>query len=325
MRLYRNPALCRAFATALRGHRLSVRFRAPVSAFGQDKPASTALPQQPQTARMRPPRRRPLKIRRTKRCGWRSRTTWGSRAERLGSADRDLQPGAPRAPPTRFNLVSRTSTQQRSTRLPATSSSAGRRDLTNANFRTNGGLQQLVPWGGGRYSVGLDASRGHDRTTLSRRIQPAARLRPQRPVHPAAAAQFQDRPNAPAGRCQPEAAVQTADIQLRQQHHADRRAASGSPTTIWSDAIGGLRSRAGIAGAGADSAQEQPDARRSRHDGADRHRPGAKRKSRATRNRSSSTQATIKSAQDKLRIARHEPVAAGLLDDALRAERAAGR
>jgi outer membrane protein len=31
--------------------------------------------------------------------------------------------------------------------------------LTNETLRTNGGVQQLVPWGGGRYSLGLDASR----------------------------------------------------------------------------------------------------------------------------------------------------------------------
>jgi outer membrane protein TolC len=40
--------------------------------------------------------------------------------------------------------------------------------LTNEGFRTSAGVQQLVPWGGGRYSLGWDGSRGTTSDASSR-------------------------------------------------------------------------------------------------------------------------------------------------------------
>jgi outer membrane protein TolC len=58
-----------------------------------------------------------------------------------------------------LNLTSTTTT--RSATQPPTDffTTSGDNILTNDSFRTGAGVQQLVPWGGGRYSLGIDASR----------------------------------------------------------------------------------------------------------------------------------------------------------------------
>ena len=59
-----------------------------------------------------------------------------------------------------LNLTSSTTT--RSATSPPTdfiTTGAGTTVNTADSFRTGAGVQQLVPWGGGRYTLGLDASR----------------------------------------------------------------------------------------------------------------------------------------------------------------------
>jgi outer membrane protein TolC len=57
-----------------------------------------------------------------------------------------------------LNLTSLTTT--RSATNPPTDFLSGTGNIqTNDSFRTNAGVQQFVPWGGGRYTLGVDASR----------------------------------------------------------------------------------------------------------------------------------------------------------------------
>jgi outer membrane protein TolC len=56
------------------------------------------------------------------------------------------------------SLISLTTTRS-STSPSSTFQSGADSTLTNESFRTNGGVAQLVPWGGGRYSVTLEGSR----------------------------------------------------------------------------------------------------------------------------------------------------------------------
>jgi len=57
-----------------------------------------------------------------------------------------------------LNLTSLTTTRS-ATQPPTDFLSGGGNILSNDSFRTNAGVQQLVPWGGGRYTFGIDASR----------------------------------------------------------------------------------------------------------------------------------------------------------------------
>ena len=143
--------------------------------------------------------------------------------------------------------------------------------LSNDSFRTNAGIQQLVPWGGGRYTVGIDASRA---TTSN----PTGVFNPQIDsslagvLHAAPAAELHHRqraaerwhqPQEPGNRRPAAAADADADLAHRSQRllqpgQRDRPAAGGAE----------------VARAGADLAQEQPEEGRGRHDRADRHRPG---------------------------------------------------
>ena len=50
-------------------------------------------------------------------------------------------------------------TTRSATQPPTDFLSGGGNVLSNDSFRTNAGVQQLVPWGGGRYTFGIDASR----------------------------------------------------------------------------------------------------------------------------------------------------------------------
>ena len=188
-----------------------VRFRHAVSAFGQTPhrlPRRPATPSgQTTSPRCRPAPRSPSK----KRCGWRSRTTSGSRREaesadpgpRRLAGQRDLGAVAGRgsrsastAPPTDFNT-----------------SSASQLIPTNANVHGSGGLQQLTKWGG-NYSAVFTGSR--PRPTTSTTSTTPARIASERQHQPAAAAQLQDRREpsaAAAGQNQPQA----ADLQLQQR------------------------------------------------------------------------------------------------------------
>ena len=145
------------------------------------------------------------------------------------------------------------------------------------------GVQQLVPWGGGRYTLALDASSGTT-SDASSRFNPQLDSNLDFQLHAAAAAQLQDRRTRQqllisaeeAGDRRPPAA---ADASRR------RRGACATRTSTWS-----ARSRSSaVAQQSLDLARqslkknERP--RRGRHDGADRHRRGRRPKSPRTRNR----------------------------------------
>ena len=50
-------------------------------------------------------------------------------------------------------------TTRSATQPPTDFLNGGDSVLSNDSFRTNAGIQQLVPWGGGRYTFGIDAAR----------------------------------------------------------------------------------------------------------------------------------------------------------------------
>ena len=55
--------------------------------------------------------------------------------------------------------LSSLTTTRSATQPPTDFLSSSNSVLTNDSFRTNAGIEQLVPWGGGRYSLGIDAAR----------------------------------------------------------------------------------------------------------------------------------------------------------------------
>ena len=84
----------------------------------------------------------------------------GIQAERLSPQINTLnvsQARAAYAPVLFSNFLSRNSTQPPSSFITGSGSI-----LTNESFSQNGGLQQNVPWGGGRYTFSIDGSQGHD-------------------------------------------------------------------------------------------------------------------------------------------------------------------
>ena len=81
----------------------------------------------------------------------------GIQAERLGPQIGTLAVAQARSVYTP-NVISTTSTR-RSTTPPDSFLSGGDDIITDESVRTNAGLQQFVPWGGGRYQFTLDASR----------------------------------------------------------------------------------------------------------------------------------------------------------------------
>lgn len=81
----------------------------------------------------------------------------GIQAERLGPEIGTIAVAQARAVYTP-NLISTTSTR-RSTEPPGNFLTGTDDIISDESFRTNAGLAQLVPWGGGRYQFTLDASR----------------------------------------------------------------------------------------------------------------------------------------------------------------------
>ena len=128
------------------------RLTPPVRAAGL-----TAAGPGPRRPRSRPSRARPCcGSRRTTRSRWRWRTTSGVSAEQLNPQIQTYgvaQARAAYAP----NLFS-TTTSRSSTSPPSNFLNGAGATLTNDSLRTNAGLQQLVPWAGGRYSLAWDAS-----------------------------------------------------------------------------------------------------------------------------------------------------------------------
>jgi len=81
----------------------------------------------------------------------------GVRADRLGPQIETYDVASARAVYAP-SLISFT-TSRSSTNPPSTFQSGAADILTNDSFRSNAGVQQLVPWGGGRYQVTLEGSR----------------------------------------------------------------------------------------------------------------------------------------------------------------------
>jgi outer membrane protein TolC len=82
----------------------------------------------------------------------------GVKADRLGPQVATYNVAAARAA-YGFVATSQTVTSSQ-TRPPSDFLSGTALTLTDESFRTNGGIGQLLKWGGGRYTVGFDASRG---------------------------------------------------------------------------------------------------------------------------------------------------------------------
>ena len=83
----------------------------------------------------------------------------GIRADRLGPQIQTYAVAEARAA---YGLNLRSTTLTRSATAPPTdflTSGADNSILSSDNFSTGAGIEQLVPWGGGRYTLGIDASR----------------------------------------------------------------------------------------------------------------------------------------------------------------------
>jgi outer membrane protein TolC len=127
----------------------------PLSASGQTQPAQTAAPTAPVTAQPTL-QGTPLSIAEAVRMGLENNL--GIQIEKLNPQIQVL--GIARAnaayAPTLFSVLNR-----RSATAPPTdfNTSGGLAISTNANFSTQGGVQQQMKWGGGNYSLALDGSR----------------------------------------------------------------------------------------------------------------------------------------------------------------------
>ena len=144
--------------------------------------------------------------------------------------------------------------------------------LTNDSLRTNAGVQQLVPWGGGRYNLAWDASK-LTTSDASSRFNPQLDSGLSASVHPAAAAQLHHRQHA-ADAAPHQNRQQVADLELRQTLTQTSRAVRNAYFDLV-NAIAGLQVAQQSLELTRTSLQEQRAASRGRHDGADRHRPGA--------------------------------------------------
>ena len=82
----------------------------------------------------------------------------GIQAERLAPQINTLSGRRRRGRPMR-RCCSRTSSTRSSTQPPSSFITGSGSILTNESFSQNGGLQQNVPWGGGRYSFSLDGGK----------------------------------------------------------------------------------------------------------------------------------------------------------------------
>ena len=114
----------------------------------------------------------------------------GIRAERLSPQVQALilnQTRANYAPNLISTLVKNSSTTPPENFLTGSGSA-----LTNAGVRTNGGLEQLLKWGGGSYQR-HDRRRAQHYEQRRQRFQSAPLVQSQRDLHPAAPAQLLDR------------------------------------------------------------------------------------------------------------------------------------
>ena len=218
----------------------------------------------------------------TRPCGWRSRTTSGVQTEQLNPQIQvlgrlagarglraalfgDTLRSISTAPPTDFLSAGIADHDQRHVRRPAAACS-----------RTCGGAAAATTR---RRSTG----RASRRTPSNDVLQPAARLEPQRRLHPAAAAR-----TSRSTRCAQDAAAEpepAADRPTCSCSSASRRrrARCAAPTTTLVGAIAGLEVAQESLDLAQQSLKNNQTPRRSRHDGADRHHRGGGGSRAATR------------------------------------------
>jgi outer membrane protein TolC len=127
-----------------------------VSASGQQPPAQT-----PQTAQPKPldasAAPNVLRISADDAVKMALENNLGLRADRLGPQIETYGVASARAA---YGFTLGSSTTTRSSTAPSDNFITGASStLTNESFRTQGGLGQLLPWGGGRYQIGLDGGR----------------------------------------------------------------------------------------------------------------------------------------------------------------------
>jgi outer membrane protein len=129
-----------------------------LSAFGQEKPAAQTPPQQPQTAISAAAAPTTMKVTADEAVRMALENNLGVKADRLAPQAATYSVAQARAA-YGFTLRSTTVTDSRT--APPQDFSAGTSSVqTNEGFRTNAVLAQLTPWGGGQYTIGMDASRG---------------------------------------------------------------------------------------------------------------------------------------------------------------------
>ena len=201
----------------------------------------------------------------------------------------------------------------------STSALCGGSTIDNGTFSASVGLNQTLPWYGGNYTLNWN-NRGSRPPTCSA-VSARSSARTSTPVHAAAAAQLPDGLDPAAGRAQQED-PRPLRHQSRQRRHAD---AAQRPERLLGSVLRDQQPEgaAGLAGAVAAVAEGQPEARRDRHDGADRHRAGAGRgrEQRVERDRRRSGD---QAGAGRPARARPRPGHAGLLERRVRADRRAG-
>ena len=206
---------------------------------------------------------------------------------------------------TTFNT--RSSTQPPSSFISGTSAT-----LTNESFSQSAGIQQFIPWGGGQYTLVAGRRQGDDelRSTAASTRSSSSNLDGER--HAAAAAQLRLRQHPPADRDQPE---QPGDRGPRTARAGGDHDAGRAQRLLRPDRRH-RRPRRWRASRSISRclAQEQPDARRGRHAGADRHHRGRGR-SRANEENRDQRRGADQDDRGSAALAGHEPGAAGLLDD----------
>ena len=127
-----------------------------LSASGQAQSTPQSTPQRPLNASAAPT---VLKITPDEAVRMALENNLGVQADRLGPQIQTYAVAEARAA-YGLNLLSTTTT--RSATQPPTdflTTGADNSILSSDSFRTGAGIQQLVPWGGGRYTLGIDASR----------------------------------------------------------------------------------------------------------------------------------------------------------------------
>ena len=154
----------------------------------------------------------------------------------------------------------------------------------------NGGIAQSIPWGGGIVH-GRAEQQPADDDQQQRAVQPDVQLELVGALHAAAAARLQDRLDAPAARRSPRSTgtSPTSSCAPRSPTRCRTSATRTGTTCSPSQAVEVAQT---VARPGEQAGAGQPDARRGRHDGADRRRPGAVRAGDARARRWSPPQAT---------------------------------